>query len=238
MNRHYLTLSVLAFGLMSAVPAALAAPTNTSSGGGTTSSTGGTTPPTHTPISHPMFVGGTIASVDTTAGKITITPTNGGTAVVVIVPSTVTIIGHLPLDASQIAVGDRLDVAGIPTTIQAINILDNLMPAPPTPPTPPTTKATTSGTTTTVTTPPPPGAMHVRGVVTSLSPLSLLVGNTLSLVVTVTPGTTVSEVLPVTVKQLVVGEKIGAVVMTSTTGTNTAVQVEVGPPPVATIPAV
>ena len=180
---------------------------------------------------------GAITSIDTTKNTITVTPANGGTAVTLAITSNTNLIGHQTIAASDIAVGDLLEVSGVPLAVQAGSIVDNKLPAPTNPTTGSGSGTGTTGTTTTGTTaptPPVPGALRIRGTVTSLSPLTIDVDSNFSLTITGTDSTTFAEVLPVTFAQLTTGELVRAVVTKAKDGTLTALQVDVAPAPAAT----
>ena len=172
-----------------------------------------------------LLITGTITAVDTTADTITVTPTGGGTASVISITSNTNLIGHQTIAASAIALGDTLEVTGIPLAVQATSIVDNHLPAP-------TSTGTSTGTTSSSGsssgTAPTPGTLRIVGVVTALVPPTIEVANTFSLALTVTTSTTFGEVLPLTFSQLAVGETVRAVATKSGT-TLTAVSVDAAP---------
>ena len=177
---------------------------------------------------HSPALTGTITSIDTAAGTITVTPASG-TASVIALTSSTEIVGHETIAASAIALGDTLEVAGIPLTLQATSILDNHLSSPT--PTGGTTGTTPSGGGSTPGTSAAPvsGTLRVMGVVTALSPPVIEVDSSFSIALSVTSSTTFAEVLPLTAAQLTAGETVRAVVVKGSTGTLTAVRLDVTP---------
>lgn len=214
--------------------------TTTTTGTGTTTTTGttGTTTTGSAPVCGPgggepggghgqsPAILGTITSIDTTAGTITVAPTGGGTASVITLTSSTALIGQQTIAASAIALGDTLEVVGIPLTLQATSIVDNYLPA-----APGTTGSTSSGSGATSVTgmAPVPGTLRVVGVVTALSPPTIEVDSSFAITLSTTSSTTFSEVLTLTASQLATGQTVRTQVVKGSTGILTAIEVDVIP---------
>lgn len=173
------------------------------------------------------LISGTITAIDTTAGTITVTPASGTASVIALTTST-NLVGHDTIASSAIAVGDTLDMSGIPVSIQAASIVDDHLPAPSSSSS--STGSSSSSSTAASGDAPMPGSLRVRGVVTALSPPTITVNDSLSITLAVTSSTTFSEVVTLTASQLETGDTVTALVSKSSTGTLTAIQVDVTPP--------
>ncbi|MGI4788695.1 MAG: hypothetical protein ACRYFS_07570 [Janthinobacterium lividum] len=175
-----------------------------------------------------MTITGTITGIDPDNATITVTPANGGTASVVTLTTSTVLIGHETISGSAIALGDTLEVNGVPLALQVTSIADNHVKSS----TPASTAATAnspavspaSSTTSAVA-----GSIQVKGVVTSLQPATIKVSDTLSLTLVVTTSTTLSELITITASQLAVGDTVTAQTGSSN-GTLTAAKLDVTAP--------
>ena len=218
------------------------APSATTTTGTTTTTTGTTTTGTTTgpggcgpggpggPNSgrggaHGTVITGTITAIDTTAGTITVAPTSG-TATTIAVTTATVLVGHETISASSIALGDTLEVSGVPLSLQVLSIADDHV----------NTASSTSTTTTTTTTAPTgtttttshvPGSLRVRGVVTALAPPTITVNDSFALTLSVSSTTTYSEIVTITASQIAVGDSVVAQVSGSSTLTATKLDVTV-----------
>ncbi len=169
------------------------------------------------------LVSGAITALDAVAGTITVTASNG-TATVIAITAATRLIGHQTIAAADVAVGDRLEVTGVPLTMLAVKVTDNKLPAP--------TDAAGGGSSSD-TSGGKPGEgpareLRVTGVVTVAAPLTIRVADAFDVVLTTTPDTTFRGVLPLTFANLAVGQTVNART-TSTNGTVTADVVDVAP---------
>ena len=173
------------------------------------------------------LVAGTITAINATAGTITITPATGTASVVTLTTSTV-LAGHENISGSAIALGDTLDISGIPLSLQVSSLADDHTG---TASSTGTTSAPTATTGTGTTTGPSavPGTLHIRGVVSALTPPTITVGSTFSLTLSLSSSTTLSEIVTITAPQIAVGDTAEAQV-TSSSGTLTATRLDVTAP--------
>ncbi len=174
------------------------------------------------------MVAGTITAINATAGTITITPTSGTASVVTLTTATV-LAGHQTISASSIALGDTLDVSGIPLSLQVSSLADDHTSSSSSSGTTTTTTTTSTGTTTTTGPAFVPGTLQVRGVVSALTPPTITVDNSFSLTLSLSSGTTVSEIVTITASQIAVGDTAVAQV-SSSSGTLTATRLDVAAP--------
>ena len=172
------------------------------------------------------LVAGTITAINAAASTITITPTTG-TAFVVTLTTSTALTGHESISASAVALGDTLDVSGIPLSLQVSSLADDHTGTASSTGTITTTTTTSTGTTTTTGPAFVPGTLQVRGVVTALMPPAITVDNTFSLTLSLSSSTKLSEIVPITASQIAVGDTAIAQVTGSSTLTATRLDVTV-----------
>ena len=163
---------------------------------------------------------GTITAIDTTAGTITVTPTSGTATKVTLTTSTV-LTGLQTTTAASIAVGDRLDLTGVPVTVQAATITVNHSAAATA-----TTMTTMTNTANAPADAPAPGTLRFGATVTALSPPTVQIDNGPSLTLALTSDTTYTEIVTLTASQFAVGQTV-RVSLAPGSSTSTASRVDV-----------
>lgn len=179
---------------------------------------------------HGADVTGTITAIDATAGTITITPA-GGTATTIALTTATVLVGHEAISGSSIALGDTLEVSGIPLSLQVSGVTDDHVNTASSPGTTTTTAAaagtpaTAAAAGTTMPASAVPGTLRVRGTVSSLNPPTITINNSFSLALSVSSGTAYSESVSITASQLAVGDTVVAQVSGRSTLTATKLDV-------------
>lgn len=155
----------------------------------------------------PGPVVGTVKSVDYSAGTITVTTPDGTTGDVVVGKST--IYTQATVAITSLKVGDTVAVQGVPTNILAETVFDGdlskIYPAPPAPPTGSTDSKSTS-----TTAPPPTGQANATGAVLSVSPLSVNLGDGVSLTIETASTTKITKLTTESLDDVKAGDSIVA----------------------------
>ncbi len=163
------------------------------------------------------YVDGTITDIDTLAGTIAVSPANGGETLMVAIAPGTALLGHQAITAASIALGDRLEVCGIPLALQVSSMRDNQLPMPP--------SANGSSSDMDV-----PGSLRAAGVVTALMPPTITIDSSFSLTLALTAATTFAEMRPLRAAQLATGQLVRIQLAKTGDGTLTAAQVHVNLP--------
>ena len=159
-------------------------------------------------------VEGTITSIDPGSGTIAVAPVDGGEASIIQIAPGTTLRGRRTITDVSIALGDRMEVSGLPLALQVSSIVNNHLPMP----------SATSGSSAEDDA---PGSLRVAGVVTALVPPTLTIDSTFTLTLALTAATTFAEVRSLAPAQLAVGQTIRAQVAESLDGTLTATLLDV-----------
>jgi hypothetical protein len=179
---------------------------------------------------------GTVTSVDAAAGTITITSARGGNSQIIQTQGTTPLVSQSAASVSDLKVGDKIEVQGVPTAItaSALTIGDSPLGGPgggPGGPPPggfggPPPPGGPGG-------PPPPAMANATGTVTSTSPLTIALSSTASLTLKLDPNAKVTKFTPVQLTSIKVGDTVTGVGTANADGTFAATSVGVNLDPSA-----
>lgn len=170
----------------------------------------------------PPFALGTVTAVDTAADTITITPQfGGGSSQTIKTENTTQIVSQSVAAVSDLKVGDQVEVQGVPTGMTASSLTigqSPFMPGRPGGSGGPGGRPGGPGA-------PPPSFAVATGKVTSTSPLTVAVSDTVSLTLKMAANAKVTKFTPVTLGGIKVGDRVLSMGQTGDDGTFTATTV-------------
>lgn len=184
------------------------------------------------PPPRPPFAGGIVTGVDTHANTITVN-TPFGDRQTISVASGATISTETTATVGDLKVNDQVQVRGVPTGITALSLMDGQLPLPlpqgdpgmPPPGAggPPPMGGGRMG-------PPPPAMAMAHGTVTRLNPLTISVGNGVSISLTLASSAQITRITSEPLSEIKDGDRIIAAGQMGADGTLTASAVGVNLP--------
>ena len=184
------------------------------------------------PNRRPPFANGTVTAVDSASGTLTLSSRFGGQPEVIQTEATTKILSQGTATLSDLKVGDQIQIQGIPTGISASSVTIGQSPLPnfgggPRPGGGPGNGGPGNGRPGENGSPPVKGQASASGIVTSVRPLTISLGQGISVTLTLAATAKVTKFTPVSLSSIKVGDRIVSTGQNNDDGTFAAATVGV-----------